>query len=94
MATVNTTAETNLITQDQMKRVREVDFVSQFTHNSLGKLLEVLGVTRKIPMMEGTTMYVYSTTGTLQDGNVAEGEIIPLSQYETKKTPVGQITLH
>lgn len=94
MATVNTTAETNLITQDQMKRVREVDFVSQFTHNSLGKLLEVLGVTRKIPMMEGTTMYVYSTTGTLQDGNVAEGEIIPLSQYETKKTPVGDITLH
>ena len=94
MATVNTTAETNLIAQDQMKRVREVDFVSQFTHNSLGKLLEVLGVTRKIPMMEGTTMYVYSTTGTLQDGNVAEGEIIPLSQYETKKTPVGEITLH
>lgn len=94
MATVNTTTETNLITQDQMKRVREVDFVSQFTHNSLGKLLEVLGVTRKIPMMEGTTMYVYSTTGTLQDGNVAEGEIIPLSQYETKKTPVGEITLH
>lgn len=94
MATVNTTAETNLITQDQMKRVREVDFVSQFTHNSLGKLLEVLGVTRKIPMMEGTTMYVYSTTGTLQDGAVPEGEIIPLSQYETKKTPVGEITLH
>ena len=94
MATVNTTAEPNLITKDQMKRVREVDFVSQFTHNSLGKLLEVLGVTRKIPMMEGTTMYVYSTTGTLQDGNVAEGEIIPLSQYETKKTPVGEITLH
>lgn len=94
MATVNTTAETNLITQDQMKRVREVDFVSQFTHNSLGKLLEVLGVTRKIPMMEGTTMYVYSTTGTLQDGAVPEGEIIPLSRYETKKTPVGEITLH
>ena len=94
MATVNTAAETNLITQDQMKRVREVDFVSQFTHNSLGKLLEVLGVTRKIPMMEGTTMYVYSTTGTLQDGAVPEGEIIPLSQYETKKTPVGEITLH
>ena len=94
MANVNTGAETNLITQDQMKRVREVDFVSQFTHNSLGKLLEVLGVTRKIPMMEGTTMYVYSITGTLQDGAVPEGEIIPLSQYETKKTPVGEITLH
>lgn len=86
-------AETNLITTDEMKKVREVDFVNQFAHNSLAKLLEVLGVTRKIPMMEGTTMYVYSTTGTLQSGAVDEGDIIPLSQYETTKTPVGEITL-
>jgi hypothetical protein len=77
-----------------MKKVREVDFVNQFTHNSLNKLIEALGVVRKIPMMEGSTLYVYSVTGTLEDGNVAEGEIIPLSQYETKKTPVGEITLH
>lgn len=94
MATVNTTAEANLITAEQMKRVREVDFVSQFTHNSLAKLMEVLGVTRKIAMMEGTTMYVYSVTGELQDGNVPEGEIIPLSQYEVTKTAVGEIKLH
>ena len=86
-------AEDNLITTDEMKKVREVDFVNQFAHNSLAKLLEVLGVTRKIPMMEGTTMYVYSTTGTLQSGAVDEGDIIPLSQYETTKTPVGEITL-
>lgn len=86
-------AETNLITTDEMKKVREVDFVNQFAHNSLAKLLEVLGVTRKIPMMEGTTMYVYSTTGTLQSGAVDEGDVIPLSQYETTKTPVGEITL-
>lgn len=87
-------AETNLITSAQMRKVREVDFTTQFSHNILAKLIEVLGITRKIPMMEGTTMYVYSTTGTLQDGNVAEGEIIPLSKYETTKTPVGDITLH
>ena len=87
-------SETNLITKNQMAKVREIDFVQQFAHNSLGKLLEVLGVTRKIPMMEGTTMYVYSTAGTLQDGAVAEGDIIPLSQYETTKTPVGEITLN
>ena len=79
-------AEVNAITTAQMKKVREVDFVNQFTHNSLNKLMEVLGVTRKIPMDEGSTMYVYTVTGTLQDGNVAEGEIIPLSQFETTKT--------
>ena len=87
-------AETNLITRNQMAKVREIDFVEQFTHSSLAKLIEVLGVTRKIPMIEGTTMYVYKTTGTLQSGVVDEGDIIPLSQYQTEKTPVGTIALN
>lgn len=87
-------AETNVITTSQMAKAREVDFVQQFTHGSLAKLIEVLGVTRKIPMMEGSTMYVYTTTGTLQSGAVAEGDVIPLSQYATSKTSVGEITLH
>ena len=91
---VLTTAETNLVTAAKMKRAREVDFVQQFTHTSLDKLIEVLGVTRKIPMMEGTTMYMYSTSGTLQSGAVAEGAIIPLSQYEQTKTAIGDITLN
>ena len=88
-----TTAESNLITKSQMSKVREVDFVSQFTHSSLAKLIEVLGVTRKIPMQEGTTMYMYTTTGTLQSGSVSEGAVIPLSQYQRNKVAVGEITL-
>lgn len=91
--TVSTDAEANLITQSQMAKVREVDFVRQFVGNILRKLEEALGVTRKIPMEEGTTMYYYTTTGTLQDGNVPEGEIIPLSQMARNKVPVGEITL-
>lgn len=86
-------AEANLTTAAKMKKVREVDFVQQFTHASLAKLIEVLGVTRKIPMMEGTTMYTYTVSGELQSGNVDEGEVIPLSAYEYTKTPVGEITL-
>lgn len=93
MANVTTAPETGLITQDKMKKAREIDFVLQFQHNSLAKLLEVLGVTRQIPMMEGTTLYYYKTTGELQDGSVPEGEIIPLSEYKTEKIPVGEITL-
>lgn len=94
MATnVTNAAETNLIKAAQMAKAREIDFVQQFAHNSLAKLIEVLGVTRKIPMMEGTTMYMYATTGTLQSGAVPEGEIIPLSQYATTKQAVGEITL-
>lgn len=93
MANVVTTAETNLITTTEMRKIREVDFTQQFTHANLSKLIEVLGVTRKIPMMEGTTMYYYTTTGTLQSGSVPEGEIIPLSKFERVKTAVGEITL-
>lgn len=86
-------AETNLIKAENMKKVRELDFVQQFTHNSLDKLIEVLGVTRKIPMMEGTTLYTYTVSGTLHSGSVDEGDVIPLSEYEVTKTPVGEITL-
>jgi hypothetical protein len=94
MANVVTTAETNLVKATDLKRVREIDFVNQFSHTSLAKFMEVLGVTRRIPMMEGTTMYVYETSGTLQSGAVPEGEIIPLSKYAQTKSPVGEITLN
>jgi hypothetical protein len=84
----------NLTTAADLKKIREIDFVNQFTHSSLAKLIEVLGVTRKIPMMEGTTMYVYSMSGELaNNGLVGEGEIIPLTEIEQEKTPVGEITL-
>lgn len=87
-------AEDRLIKAADMKRVREVDFTRRFAHESLKKLMEVLGVTRKIPMMEGTTMYVYTMDGTLQSGAVAEGEVIPLSKIEQTKTPIGEISLN
>lgn len=97
MATnVTNAAETNLITATKMKRAREIDFTLQFAHGSLAKFIEVLGVTRKIPMMEGTTMYLYTTkaaTSNPHSGSVPEGEIIPLSQYEQTKTAIGEITL-
>lgn len=83
----------NLTKANDMKKIREVDFVQQFTHSSLAKLIEVLGVTRKIPMMEGTTMYVYTMSGELQSGSVGEGEVIPLTEIVQQKTAVGEITL-
>lgn len=87
-------AENNVIKAAQMARAREVDFVNQFTHTNLDKLIELLGVTRKFAVSEGTTIYTYTTTGTLASGTVDEGDVIPLSQYETKKTAVDDITLN
>lgn len=94
MANVTTSAEQNVITSEQMVKVREVDFVERFAGSILKKLIEALGVTRKVPMMEGTSLYVYYTEGTLQSGEVPEGEIIPLSQYERKKKQIGEITIN
>lgn len=93
MANVTTSAEPNLITKSQMSKAREVDFTLRFAGTILRKLMEALGVTRKIPMIDGTTMYYYITTGTPQSGSVSEGEIIPLSQYQRNKVAVGEITL-
>ena len=94
MATnVTTAAETNVITTAQMVKAREIDFVRKFTGEGLKKLLEVMGVTRQIAMIDGTKLYYYVTTGTLQSGLVPEGEIIPLSQYKREKIPVGDIVL-
>lgn len=91
---ITTAAETNTITTAQLAKAREVDFVQRFSDGVLKQLMEALGVMRKIPMMEGTAMYVYKTTGTLQPGSVDEGEIIPLSQYQRTRTAVDEITLN
>lgn len=93
MANITTDAESNVIKAAQMSKVREVDLTLRFTGTILRKLLEVLGVARKVPMIDGTTMYYYTTTGTLQSGSVAEGAVIPLSQYQRNKVAIGEITL-
>ena len=85
-------AENNLITRSDLARVREVDFTLMFSE-SVKKLVEALGVTRKIAKQAGTVLKSYKATGTLQDGNVAEGELIPLSKYVTEPVTYKEITL-
>lgn len=86
-------AETNTIMQSDLARVRTVDFNLQFT-GSVYKLIEALGVTRKIAVQEGATLKQLKVTGTLESGNVAEGETIPLSHYETEEVAVGEVKLN
>ena len=86
-------AENNTIMQADLARVRVADFNLQFTGN-LQKLTEALGVTRKIAVQEGATLKQIKVVGTLESGNVAEGELIPLSHYETEEVGVGEIKLN
>ena len=85
--------ETNTIMQADLARVRTVDFNYQFT-GSLNKLMEALGTTRKIAVQEGAALKAFKVTGTLENGAVAEGELIPLSKYQTTEVPVGEVKLN
>lgn len=85
--------ENNTITTNETARARMIDFVMQFT-GSINKLMEALGVTRKIAVQEGAALKVIKVTGTLESGAVAEGELIPLSKYETEEVAVGEMKLN
>ncbi len=85
-------AEQNLITSADLVKAREIEFTYTFSE-SIRKLMEALGVTRKIAKQAGTTLKAYKATGTLQDGNVAEGDLIPLSKYVTQAVTFDEITL-
>lgn len=81
-----------LIEKADLARVREIDFTLMFTE-SLRKLTEALGVTRKVAKQAGTVLKTYKATGALEDGAVAEGETIPLSKYTTEAVNYGEISL-
>lgn len=85
-------AETNLIKKTDLARAREIDFTLQFGE-SVKKLMEALGITRKVAKQAGTTLKTYKATGTLASGEVAEGDTIPLSKYQTEPVTYGEITL-
>ena len=93
MANITTDAEANLIKNANLATARQINFVSSFGY-STKKLMELLGVMRLIPKQSGTLLKRHTVTGTLQSGTVPEGAIIPLSQYTTTDTPIGEITLN
>lgn len=85
-------AETNLIKKADLARAREIEFTYNFSEG-VRKLMEALGVTRKIAKQAGTNIKAYKAVGTLESGDVAEGEVIPLSKYSTEPVTLGEITL-
>lgn len=75
-------AETNLTTTADLV-AQSVDFVDQFSEG-IQTLLSALGVVRLQPMTTGSQIKIYKSEVTKVDGNVAEGEIIPLSKVTRK----------
>lgn len=85
-------ADENTIKAADLAKVRDVDFTERFSA-SIATLMKMLGVTRKIEKKAGEVLKAYKVTGTLQSGVVAEGEIIPLSKYNTTYEPIGEAVL-
>lgn len=65
-------------------RAREIDFVTSFGKN-MKALLDILGITRMIKKENNSVLKTKKVTGTLQSGDVAEGDEIPMSQYTVEE---------
>ncbi len=86
-------APDNMTGQTQIQvRAREIDFVTSFGKN-LQALLDVMGITRMIRKENGSVLKTKKVSGTLQSGEVAEGDEIPLSQYTVEETPFDTIRI-
>lgn len=85
--------DANTIKAADLAKVRDVDFTERFT-TGIETLMKMLGVTRKIEKKAGEALKVYKVTGTLASGAVAEGEVIPLSKYQTTYTAIGEAALN
>lgn len=83
----------NTITTQQFSiNPREVDFVTSFGRE-ITALTEVMGISRPIRKANGTMLTAKRATGELQSGSVAEGDLIPLSQFEVEPVDFQPIEL-
>lgn len=87
--------EPNTQKQDNFTNLdaKSVDYAYRFGEN-FKKFIEALGITRQIPVQEGFTLTMYTApTVDLADGDVGEGELIPLSKVTPQPAETKEITL-
>lgn len=86
-------AKTNLImTNDIQVTAREIDFVTRFERN-WQHLRDILGIMRPIKKQPGAVLNSKYAEGTLQSGNVGEGEEIPYSKFTVKEKKYAEMTI-
>lgn len=79
-------------TTDITIRAKEIDFISRF-NDTWEALREILGIMRPVKKAPGTQLTASKATVTLQDGNVAEGEEVPLSQAKVEPVAFEDLNL-
>lgn len=71
---------------------RELDFVTRFERN-WEHLREILGIMRPIKKQPGAILKSKYAEGTLQSGEVGEGEEIPYSKFVVKEKAYAEMTI-
>lgn len=87
--------ETNLQTVPSLDKFQEksIDYTYRFTE-SLTDFQNAIGVSRSMPVQEGMTIKLYGKPEVdLADGNVAEGDLIPLSSVTPQEVSTKEINL-
>lgn len=86
-------AEPNLIDVKALGEAKSIDFANRMGIG-LNKLFEALSITNKIPMNVGSAIKQYRfkiVDSTAPDGNVAEGDIIPLTKVEREQVKITEL---
>lgn len=86
-------AKANLIMSNDIQvTAREIDFVTRFERN-WQHLRDILGIMRPIKKQPGAVLKSKYAEGTLQSGNVGEGEEIPYSKFTVKEKNYAEMTI-
>lgn len=86
-------AKENLtMSADVQVKAREIDFVTRFARN-WEHLREIIGIMRPIKKENGAVLKSKYAEGTLQSGNVGEGEEIPYSKFTVLEKPYAEMAI-
>lgn len=80
----------NTVTTEQVVTALNQEMLQNFKHE-YDRLADLLRIASPEIIPAGTALYQYKITGSLNDSPVAEGDEVPLSQYEVDKTPIGEL---
>ena len=94
MASTNVSyPETNVTKATDLAPEITIDYTNRFA-TGIRKLQKLLGVTALMPVASGGTIKTYKYTTDIKDGNVAEGEYIPLSKVSKAVDQTYTLTLN
>ena len=85
-ALANTTEAANIAA------AMDIEMITNF-NGELDRLTEILGLMPPDVLTAGAALFQYTVTGTLSATTVAEGDEVPLSEYNVAKTPLDPLTI-